>query len=384
MLKIGVIGYGERISSVISTMLQCYDDITISSICDVDVERVKSRMNENGLDGDTPVFYNDPDRMLDKEDFDGVLVGTRCSLHAEMGMKVMKRNIPLFLEKPLATNMKDLLTLKNAAKDVPNTIVVSFPLRVTPLVQLAKEIVDSGKLGTVEHVQAVNNVHYGGVYFHDWYRDEHETGGLFLQKATHDFDYINYLLGITPVEICAMKSKQIFKGDKPDGLSCADCADKNTCPEGPFVMKCIKNDDPRGEMCCFAKDTGNEDSGSAIIRYETGMHVNYTQNFFARKKAGKRGARLLGYNGTLEFDWYTDELKVFMHNTDRVESYSLESSETGHSGGDQALVKNFVNVMKGSEESLSPLDAGLTSVLMCLKAKESAETSSFQRIEWPC
>ena len=119
-------------------------------------------------------------------------------------------------------------------------------------------------------------------------------------------------------------------------------------------MKCIKNDDPRGEMCCFAKDTGNEDSGSAIIRYETGMHVNYTQNFFARKKAGKRGARLLGYNGTLEFDWYTDELKVFMHNTDRVESYSLESSETGHSGGDQALVKNFVNVMKGSEESLSP------------------------------
>ena len=26
-----------------------------------------------------------------------------------------------------------------------------------------------------------------------WYKDETETGGLFLQKATHDLDYINYL-----------------------------------------------------------------------------------------------------------------------------------------------------------------------------------------------
>lgn len=49
-------------------------------------------------------------------------------------------------------------------------MVVSFPLRVTPLVKLAKEIVQSGKLGSIKHVQAVNNVPYGGVYYHSWYR----------------------------------------------------------------------------------------------------------------------------------------------------------------------------------------------------------------------
>ena len=39
-----------------------------------------------------------------------------------------------------------------------------------------------------------------------------------------------------------------------------------------------------------------------IVRYESGMHAVYSQNFFARKKAARRGARLYGYLGTLEYD----------------------------------------------------------------------------------
>jgi predicted dehydrogenase len=382
MLKIGVIGYGRRISKTIGDMMEVEPELCVAAVCDVDFEGVRKRLEKNGLDAGKINLYQDPDEMLDKEKLDGVLVGTRCTLHAKMGIKVMERNLPLYLEKPVATNMQDLLALKKASEISKSDVVVSFPLRVTSLVKLAKEIVDSGKLGTIEHVQAVNNVPYGGVYYHSWYRDENETNGLFLQKATHDFDYINYLIGIKPVEVCAMTSKQIFKGDLPSGLHCKDCGIKKTCPEGPFVMKHIKYDDPKGDMCCYAADTGNEDSGSAIVRYETGMHVNYTQNFFARKNAAKRGARLLGYNGTLEFDWYTDELKVFMHNTDRVESYKMNTLCESHGGGDIVLAMNFINVMKGIEKTSSPIEAGLLSVLMCLKAKESAETSSFKKIDW--
>ena len=68
--------------------------------------------------------------------------------------------------------------------------MVSFPLHVTCIVQEMKRLVDSGALGDVVSVQAVNNVPYGGVYYHSWYRDAALTGGLFLQKSTHDIDYI--------------------------------------------------------------------------------------------------------------------------------------------------------------------------------------------------
>jgi len=256
--------------------------------------------------------------------------------------------------------------------------VVSFPLRLTTIVLLAKEIIDSGKIGTVEHVQAINNVPYGSVYFQSWYRDERETGGLFLQKATHDFDYINSLLGARPVQISAMTSKQIFKGSRPAGLKCGDCGDNRTCPDSSL----FKNADSQSwDSCCYAEDTGNEDSGSSLIRYESGMHVSYSQNFFVRRGAGSRGARLMGYKGTLDFDFYTGKVNVVMHHTPRVETYDISGGE-GHFGGDTALAQNFIDIMQKGADSLSTLDDGLMSALMCLKAKESAETGMFRSMDW--
>lgn len=138
-----------------------------------------------------------------------------------------------------------------------------------------REIIESGRIGTLSQVQAYNNVPYGRVYFHDWYRNESETGGLFLQKSTHDFDYINSMLcSLSPISVCAMESKMVFKGDKPAGVACENCSEKDTCPEGPAHLREL-GADPTGNRCCFAVDTGNQDSGSVIIRYENGLHVVY-------------------------------------------------------------------------------------------------------------
>lgn len=379
-MYIGIIGFGQRIRSILNQLLQYDLGVKLAAVTDINRETVETGLRESGLDPSKINVYADADEMLEKEKLDGVLVGTRCSLHTEMAVKVLKRNLPLFLEKPVATNRDDLMRLSAAYEASGSEVVVSFPLRVTAHVQLAKELTDAGKIGTIEHVQAINNVPYGGVYYHNWYRDENETGGLFLQKATHDFDYINYLLGLEPVSICAMKSKRIFMGNKPNGLYCKDCNEYETCPESPFIFKHTRFDSANGDMCCFAEDTGNEDSGSALIRYESGLHVSYSQNFFARNSAGARGARLFGYKGTLEFDWYTDELKVHMHLSPRIETYKFDTSRMNHAGGDKVLALNFIRVMQGREKSVSPLEAGLLSVKMCLAAKESAESEIFIKI----
>ena len=136
-------------------------------------------------------------------------------------------------------------------------------------------------------------------------------------------------------------------------------------------------------MCAFAVDTGNEDSGSAIVMYETGMHASYSQNFFARKAAGRRGARLYGYKGTVEFDWYTNDVKVYMHHLPRVDTHQINPGAGSHCGGDPVLADNFIRVVRGEQESVSPLNAGLLSVLICLRAKESSLTNTFQEIQYP-
>lgn len=378
-MKIGVIGYGLRISGVIHNELKKLDpDLQIAALVDTNPAK-HIKVQQDGFE-DVRSFET-PEAMLEEAELDGIMIGTRCSLHTPMALKVLKSGLPLFLEKPVATNMKDILQLKKGYEESGNRkVVVSFPLRVTSIVQLAKEIIDSGKIGTVEHVQAVNNVPYGNVYFQSWYRDEEETGGLFLQKATHDFDYINYVLGIKPVTVAAMASKQIFKGTKPAGLTCIECDEKRTCPESTA----FRTDSRKEEWshCCFAQDTGNEDSSSALIRYESGMHVSYSQNFFARNKAAARGARFLGYKGTLEFDFYTGAIKVYMHHSTRVETYDFTGG-IGHFGGDAELARCFYGLMDGSvKESVSPLEDGLLSALLCLKAKQSSDTGTFQEVAW--
>lgn len=385
MSNIAVIGYGSQIKRLTGILLEQDSGSRIAAIADPRQEQIKREMQAEGVDTDGIRYYGSADELLQDGDYDGVLIGTRCSLHTPMAVKVLNKGLPLYVEKPVSTTMTDLIALRDAYRRSSSPVVVSFPLRVTPHVKLVKEIIDSGKIGTVEHVQAVNNVAYGSVYFHNWYRNEEETQGLFLQKATHDFDYISHILGIRPVRVCAMTSKQIFKGTKPAGLKCGDCDERESCPESPQNLR-KSGEQPFGDNCCFAEDTGNEDSGSAIVQYESGMHVSYSQNFFVKKKAGTRGARFMGYKGTVEFDWATDQVKVCMHHTPRVETYQIDSAATaaGHGGGDYILMDNFARLMKDrTAQSISPLDAGLESALLCLKAKASANTGSFQNIQWP-
>jgi predicted dehydrogenase len=382
MLKLGVIGLGGRIQGLLegSEQFGLTRLAAVTDPCLVEQGQVTPRGEEIrrqfGGKGGEIRFYSDPQEMLNIEELDGVMVGTRGYLHTPMAVQVLARNLPLYLEKPVATNLPDLMALKRAGDSSRSPVVVSFPLRVTPLARLAKEIIDSGQIGTVEHVQANNNVPYGGVYYHYWYRDERMDGGLWLAKTTHDFDYINHLLGIRPRWIFATESKQVFKGDYPAGLACQDCADQYDCPESPFnqylsgEIDAIDHPAWTPYLCSFATDTGNQDSGSALIGYETGMHVSYSQNFYARKGAAKRGAVLMGYKGTIEFDWYTSELKVYMHHTPRVETHKVNPTG-GHLGGDQELVLNFIQVMQGKARSIAPLEAGILSALMCFQAKES-------------
>ena len=126
-------------------------------------------------------------------------------------------------------------------------------------------------------------------------------------------------------------------------------------------------------------DTGNQDSGSAIVEYSNGMHAVYSQDFIARKGAGKRGARLIGYYGTVEFDFNTGVVQLYYHNSDATETYRFPTGH-GHSGGYAALIRNFCDVVAGRDVSHSPLSDGILSAKMCLCAKKSAAEKIFCEI----
>lgn len=399
MLKVGIIGYGGRVRGLAGGLNDFGIPVQIAAVADPRWEQLKAECEELS----ETRMYPDADALLGAHQaggegrLDGIMIGTRCSLHAPLACQVAPTNLPLFLEKPIAITYEQVRDLQRAFADYTSEAVISFPLRLTSVAQAAKEVVDSGRLGPIDHIQAWNNVPYGDVYFGGWYRDTEETGGMFLQKATHDFDYLSYIVGQRPRWVAAMKSQRVYGGDKPDDLRCDDCDEQETCMESPFnrfYLRCLTpRVSPSGtgrysdHLCMFAQSNHNEDSGNALVEFENGMQASYTQNFFARNGAGARGARFFGYHGMVEFDWYTEsgwahtaELKVRMHHSPRVDIVRFESSALSHGGGDRELIYDFLRLMQGRGHSRSPLEAGIVSVLTCLAARESAETRRFVEV----
>jgi predicted dehydrogenase len=378
MIRLGVIGYGRRIRHVLATIELFAAGTQVAAVFDPQAATLKRDYAE-ALQQAT--VYDDLDQMLDHGGLDGVLIGTRCALHTPYAVAVLKRHLPLFLEKPVAINWEQLDALREAAARSRSPVVVSFPLRLSGLCTTARELVDGGAIGAIQQVQAINNVPYGGGYYHGWMRNEAETGGLWLQKATHDFDYINSLVRQQPTTICAMESKTVFRGDMPVGLRCVDCDRQDECMESPYNLFYRRGQTPSVQpnewSCSFAPDTGNHDSATAIIRYASGLHCVYTQNFYARRGAAARGARLIGYEGTIDFDWYRNEVVVHHHHTARVERHTFATGEEGHHGGDLELAREFLNILTGKAPSRAPLEAGLLSVEMCLMARDSCRTGAF-------
>lgn len=373
MLKVGFIGYGNRSNHLWTNMFVPVGGCELVAIADPKWETIKEQHAE---DFPNCHYYVDAEEMLKNEKLDGVIIGTSCDLHTKYALLVEKYGLPLFLEKPVSINEEQLRELETILPTMNEKTVVSFPLRITDIVMKVKEMLDSGIIGEIAHVQAINNVNYGRVYYHGWYRDDKRTGGLWVTKATHDLDYITNILGLgLPVSVCAMESKMVFKGDKPAGLTCKECPEYETCPESAQYLSYI--DTEYGAYCCYATDTGNQDSGTVILEYKNGLHVVYSQNFIVRKSAGKRGARFIGVKGTLEFDFNTSTITFIDHYSDKVETITLPNKH-GHSGGDDYLVRSFIDVMQGTGPSVATLEDGINSVKVCFACKRSAETHTYQ------
>lgn len=375
MKKLGFVGFGLRSETMMKAFKTIEADVCIAAIADPRHAEIKEKYNDDSF-FKSANYYDDIDQMLAGEKLDGVFVGTRCSLHTDYACKVLALDLPLFLEKPVCINEQQLNKLRDAAKGKENKVVVSFPLRLSPLVIEVKRIIDSGSIGKLTMVQAINNVPYGSVYYHSWYRDDNETGGLFLQKMTHDIDYIHYLMGEKTVSASATTAKLHYKGNKPAGLKCIDCDEYHTCSESSYVVKNILKEEVTGEYCCFAKDTGNEDCAAAIFKTPSGVIVSYNQNFIVKKSAARRGARFVGTMGSVEFDFYTGEIREDRYLTPDTITHKFEFGNGAHFGGDEYLALDFMGVLNG-ENAKSNLSDGIIAASACLAAKKSDQSKRF-------
>ena len=355
-------------------------DLQVVGVVDPDEAGARSRLDECDREGVT--FYPTLDELVRRAKPDALCIGTRCNLHTPYAIQASRYDLPLFLEKPVAVSLKQAHDLEKAFAKSTCPVVVSFPLRVSPLCELTRRTLVDGAVGEPMHILATNYVPYGAVYWEHEYRNFKITQGLFLQKATHDLDYMMYLMASPIVRVSAMGTWQkVFGGKKPATLRCSQCKEQDGCLESP--QNRARNGSgwhTEDHPCVFSSACGdrktgtNEDCSSALLEFASGVHGVYTQVFFTRRDAATRGATVSGYLGTVSFDWYSNSLKRVRHHepfTDTVKA----GEGMSHFGGDDELARDFVGLISGKlKQSRTPIESGLRSVFSCLACKQSAAT----------
>lgn len=377
-LKYGVIGLGGRIDGL--NKWAGYDkveDFAIVAVTDINKEMTMKRFKESPhVYPEDARFYYDADEMLDNEELDGVFIGTTADAHVEMAIKVMKRGIPLYLEKPVAITREDVEKLNEARKKYNPKCLVSFPLRYSPMSRRVREIIESGKLGKIQQVQSWNDINYGRVYHHSKHNDPKISGSLWLEKATHDLDLICYYLGEDPSKLCAMETRGLFGGDMPEGTTCDKCDKRMECPESDYAVTKIYGDTTHGMKCCYMPSNIQHDCATVIAKYNSGVIATYSQNTIVRFHGGRRGGKIYGYKGTLEYDINNAKITITMNDFDTVEVIDFHGITDPHCGGDQILTRTFADMARGKEVPSSLLE-GIKSASFGLVALESCEKEAF-------
>lgn len=384
-MRLGVIGCGYRISGMIqSRFRQIAPELRVVGVVDPDEEGARRRLGDGGRDAR---FYRGLGELVRSAKPDALAIGTRCNLHTSYAIKAARYDLPLFLEKPVSVTMRQAVALERCYENAKCPVVVSFPLRGSEMFKKAEDLIQRGAVGRPEHILARNYVNYGRIYWEHGYRDYDVTRGLFVQKATHDFDYMIHLMGAKIVRVAAMGTVgHIFGGDKPAGLTCSKCDETETCPESPQNRERTGARFAEDHPCPFSIDCGtpqtglNEDSSSCVVEFQNGAHGVYTQVFYSLHDAGSRGATISGYDGTLSFDWCQPNLKLVKHFEPRTETVELDEGADAHFGGDAILAQNFIRLIQGREKSMTPIQDGLQSVYTCIAARESLHKGRFMNV----
>jgi predicted dehydrogenase len=158
----------------------------------VDIEpRVREQASALGVEW-TP----DVPTMLDKVRPDGIVIALPNQLHFPTGIAAVRAGVATLMEKPACKSVEEALQLAEAAEKAGVPILVGYQRRHSPLMQEAKRIVESGRLGKITAVNGMCWFLKPPQYFegnHAWRREP--GGGVAMINLVHMIDDIRNLCG---------------------------------------------------------------------------------------------------------------------------------------------------------------------------------------------
>lgn len=212
-MRIGVIGAAGKIGEMRVRNILGEPRATLAAVMDMSVEKAKT------FAGDTPAF-DDLDAFLGV-DMDAVVISTPAHVREPLCIAAFDRGLHVLSEKPLAHTVAASQRILDAAKSAKRHLGGGFNMRYYPAFSYVKDIIESGRIGTVDHIKI-----YGGheglpKFEQDWeYKSEISGGGALWDVGIHMTDMARHLLGeITSVYGVATENVWNVPGSEDNAMA---------------------------------------------------------------------------------------------------------------------------------------------------------------------
>jgi predicted dehydrogenase len=331
--------------------------------------------------------------LLTREDIEGVIIVSPDYVHEEQAIAAFEAGKHVFLEKPIAVTLEGGKKVIEARDKSGKTLLIGFVLRYNKAYKKMKELIASGIIGEVKTGWVLHSVGAGSDwYFHDWHGTMANTGGLLLQKGSHDFDIINWVVDSKIKRIAAFGSQDFFGGDKPNELVCQNCEERNRCSEA-IQDRSISWRRPDGNQaevlynqwrnqCVYRKEVDVLDNHQVMLEYENGVKVSYLECHYTPDD--NREYIFIGTKGKLKLDDANDLITVQLRNgmydkKEKMTYENLQSSE-GHGGGDKFILDDFVSALSIGEQPNAGGEAGYEAIQAGLVAHQAIRDGQIKNI----
>lgn len=122
----------------------------LKAVCSRNLEKVQAFADQWGYES----VETDWKDLITRDDIDAVDICAPNNMHAEIAIAAAAAGKMILCEKPLSRTLAEGVAMVNSIEKagVPNTVWYNY--RRVPAVSLAKQIIDSGKLGKIFHYRA--------------------------------------------------------------------------------------------------------------------------------------------------------------------------------------------------------------------------------------
>ena len=381
-IRMAVVGYGQRGSSVTKASLHNIKEIEVTAICDLYEDRIADGVKDCEEKYGTKVFgtkdYRD---LLTLDNVDAIYVACSWEYHIEVAIEAMKAGKIVALEVGGAYSLDELHRLVRTYEETKTPIMFMENCCFDKFELLATSVARSGKLGKI--------VHCHGSYAHDL-RHEISSGNIIRHYRLRNYTYRNsenyptHELGpiakllninrgnrmISLVSVASMSAGlEQYVQDHPDLVEKDPTLEGRKFKQGDIVNTIIT---------CAGGET-------ILLRLDTTLpRPYYSREFGLRGTKGfcNKDTNTIYLDGEPEYWVTTDGVKEYLNSADKYDEEYLPELwskmdptdlESGHGGIDTLEFRVFADcVLNGKEMPIDVYDAASWMAITALSEQSIA------------